>query len=128
MGKAIDLGVTLFDTSEQYGKGRSEEVLGRVVGDRDDVLIATKVAPNRGENETCSADHVVEHAERSLRRLQRSTIDVFQIHNPQLSTLQNSDWADGLDRLSRDGKVRFTAVAIRGPEDCCLQDDEKDVG
>ena len=51
--------------------------------------------------------------------MKRSTIDVFQIHSPQLSTLQNSDWADGLDRLRRDGKVRFTAVAIRGSEDGC---------
>lgn len=97
VGRAIDLGVTLFDTSEQYTGGHSKEALGRVVGNRDDVLIATKVSPNKkGIEETCKADHVIERAEGSLRRLKRSTIDVYQLHSPHLHTLQNSNWADGL--------------------------------
>lgn len=108
VGRAIELGVTLFDTSEQYTGGRSEEVLGRAVGDRDDVLIATKVSPNRqDEIETCNAEHVIERAHESLRRLKRSTIDVYQLHSPHLSTLQNSDWADGLDRR----RMELRAVA-----------------
>ena len=42
--QAVDRGVTLFDTSESYGWGRSEEILGQALGNRDDVYIATKVS------------------------------------------------------------------------------------
>jgi aryl-alcohol dehydrogenase-like predicted oxidoreductase len=45
--RAIDLGVNIFDTAEAYAKGRSEEVIGRVVGDRTDVIIASKFSPRR---------------------------------------------------------------------------------
>lgn len=117
--RAIDLGVNLFDTSENYGKGKSEEVLGRAVGNRDDVLIASKAAPKRGEDghRDCSADVVAAAAERSLVRLRRSAIDIYQVHSPSLEELQESTWAEGMRRLRDHGKVRFVAVAIRAPDD-----------
>jgi len=45
--RALDLGVNIFDTAERYANGKSEEVLGRVVGDRPDVIIASKYSPRR---------------------------------------------------------------------------------
>ena len=49
--RAVELGVTVFDSSESYGWGRSEKMLGQALGNRDDVLVATKVSRARETNE-----------------------------------------------------------------------------
>jgi len=110
---AADLGVTLFDTAEAYGWGRSEEVLGKAFRNRSDVVIATKMCRVRetGEHEF-SADRMMETAEGSLRRLQRETIDIYQLHSPSREALERFDWAEGMDRLKAQGKIRLTAVAV----------------
>jgi len=76
--RALDLGITFFDTAELYGRGRSEEILGRALaGRRDEAFIATKVSPvhlTRGA--------VVEAAERSLERIGTERIDLYQVHWP----------------------------------------------
>ena len=101
--------MNIFDTSEQYEKGRSEEVLGRAVGNRDDVYIASKVSPKEG---FVTRDIVIEGAERSLKRLQRDVIDIFQLHSPKRDALERDDWAEGLRQLREQGKIRHCAVAI----------------
>ena len=112
--KAVDLGVNIFDTSEAYEKGRSEEVLGRAVGNREDVFIASKVSPKKG---IITRDIVIEGTENSLKRLQRDVIDVFQLHSPRREALERDDWAEGLLQLRDQGKIRFCAVAIGRMED-----------
>ncbi|MCB0064719.1 MAG: aldo/keto reductase, partial [Caldilineaceae bacterium] len=65
--RAVDLGVNLFDTSESYGWGRSETILGQALGKRTDVLIASKVSRVQGTNEKdLSAKRIVQQAEASL--------------------------------------------------------------
>ena len=49
--RAADLGVTIFDTSESYGWGRSEEIVGQALGNRDDVYVATKISRVQETNE-----------------------------------------------------------------------------
>lgn len=112
--KAVDLGVTIFDTSEAYEKGRSEEVLGRAVGNRDDVYIASKVSPKEGK---VTRDVIVTAVEKSLKRLQRDVIDVYQLHSPRREALERDDWAESLAQLREQGKIRFCAVAIGGMAD-----------
>ncbi len=110
---AIDRGVNLFDTSESYGWGRSEEVLGRAVGNRDDVYVATKVSrvQETGERDF-SATRVIRQAEGSLRRLQRDRIDFYQLHSPSLDALQSFDWPDAFAKLKADGKIRWVGVSV----------------
>src|SRR5688572_29125331 len=86
VSKAIDAGITYFDTADTYFAGRSEDYLGRALsGRRHQVIVATKFG-NRsgpGPNETGgSRTHIFESVEASLRRLQTDYIDVYQMHSP----------------------------------------------
>lgn len=116
--KAIDLGVTVFDTSESYGWGRSEEMLGLAIGDRDDVLVATKISRIRETSgKDFSSKRMLENAEKSLKRLRRSRIDIYQLHSPNRGELEKFDWAEGMQKLKQQGKIRFVAVAVNSPSD-----------
>ena len=113
VGIALDAGVTLFDTAEGYGNGRSEQVLGaalRRAGARERALLATKVSTydadatghNRGR---LSYRHVVGNAEAALRRLGTDWIDLYQLHAPDFAT----PWEEtlrALDDLVSRGLVR----------------------
>lgn len=113
--RAVDLGVNLFDTSERYGKGRSEEILGEALAGRSGILIAGKVrGDSEGVERDFSAATVIERAERSLKRLRRDCIDIYQLHSPDRRQLEEDGWAEGMERLREQGKIRFPAVAI-GP-------------
>lgn len=115
---AADLGVTLYDTSETYGWGDSERMLGKALGNRDDVLIATKMGRLRetGEHDF-SAERMVATVEGSLRRLQRDVIDIYQLHSPSREALERDTWAEGMAKLKAQGKIRLAAVAVRSEED-----------
>lgn len=111
--QAMDLGVNLFDTAESYGWGRSEELLGQAIGQRSDILIASKVSRIRETNvKDFSAVRIIAQAEASLRRLQRETIDIYQLHSPTLADLQQFDWPDAMTKLKAQGKIRFAGVSI----------------
>lgn len=111
--KAIDLGINLFDTSESYLWGRSEEMLGQAIGNNTSVLIATKVSRIRETGvRDFSAARIVKQAEDSLRRLRRDRIDIFQLHSPHLTDMQQYDWAEGMARLKEQGKIRLAGVSI----------------
>jgi aryl-alcohol dehydrogenase-like predicted oxidoreductase len=107
---AIERGVTLFDTSDNYANGRSEEILGAALNaKRGKVVIASKVFGRTGPGEHdigLSRRHVVEACEASLRRLGTDWIDLYQVHNhdalvPMEETLR------ALDDLIAAGKVRY---------------------
>lgn len=105
---AVDEGITLFDTADTYGGGRSEEILGAALGSRrDDVVIATKFGMGDGTSlpAGASAKTVAEAAEGSLRRLGTDHIDLYQLHTPDKAT-PIEETLEALDRLVRDGKVR----------------------
>ncbi|MBV9355784.1 MAG: aldo/keto reductase [Chloroflexi bacterium] len=104
--RAIERGITLFDTAESYGNGQSEAFIGESLGDRrHQVILATKFGWNAAEGRN-SRRYLKEAVERSLRRLKTDYIDLYQIHRPDLGppileTLQ------GLDDLVHEGKVRY---------------------
>lgn len=111
--QAVDLGVNLFDTAESYGWGRSEEILGQAIGNRSEILIASKVSRVQETNaKDFSAERIIAQAEASLRRLQRDCIDIYQLHSPTLADLQEFDWPEAMSRLKTAGKIRFSGVSI----------------
>ncbi len=107
--RALDLGVTYFDTADSYFNGRSEEYLGRALqGRRGDAVVATKfgnpVEPGAGAG--ASRRYLIEACEASLRRLRTDYIDVYQVHAPDRAT-PLGETMRALDDLVRAGKVRY---------------------
>jgi myo-inositol catabolism protein IolS len=109
---ALDAGVNFFDTAEGYGDGDSEAVLGRALaGRRHEAVIATKVSRSH-----LSGDEVREACERSLRRLQTDTIDLYQVHWPS-RTVPLDETMEALEKLREQGKVRAIGVCNFGVGD-----------
>ena len=89
---AYDQGITLFDTSDIYGSGHSEELIGQVLKDvRGRIVIASKVGtlPHFGFTmpQDFSVKHIREALEASLRRLQSEYVDLYQLHSPPIEVL-----------------------------------------
>ena len=106
----VDAGFTAIDTSDSYGKGKSETIIGnwlKARGNRDKVLIFTKVgsANDQGQRDL-SAKWIEKEVEVSLKRLQIEVIDLYQSHFPDANTPQEETLA-AFDRLVRAGKVRY---------------------
>lgn len=126
LAKAIDEGVNFFDTADVYGDGRSERLLAKATkGMEDKIHIATKFcrAGDIHDPQTYSYEKVNAWCEASLRRLERETIDLYQIHCPPLAILQDGSVFDVLDRLQREGKVRAYGVSVESVEEglLCLE-------
>ena len=109
--KALDLGVTLFDTADIYGNmGGSETALGQILGDRrKDIVLATKFSGPMAEGKTrkdASRGYIMSAVEASLKRLNTDWIDLYQLHFPDpLTPIQETLGA--LDDLIHHGKVRY---------------------
>src|SRR5256885_11630313 len=88
--KALDAGITLFDTADVYGgRGGSETVLGEVLGDRrKDIVLASKfgMAMDEGEKVGAARRYVMAAVEASLKRLKTDWIDLYQQHRPDPRT------------------------------------------
>ncbi len=89
--KALDLGVTLFDSADIYGNsGGSETFLGQTLGARrKDIVLATKFGMSMADSTTvhgASREYVLSSVEGSLRRLQTDWIDLYQVHRPDPNT------------------------------------------
>ncbi|MFZ0736930.1 MAG: aldo/keto reductase [Candidatus Acidiferrales bacterium] len=108
--KALDLGITLFDTADVYGNfGGSETILGEVLGERrKDIVLATKFGMAMNSAETlkgASRSYIFSSVEGSLRRLKTDWIDLYQLHAPDpLTPIEETLRA--MDDLVRQGKVR----------------------
>src|SRR3989440_1700601 len=107
-------GVNLFDTADVYGRGRSEELLGRTVGSRPDMLVATKFCrwDDVADPASYQEERVRAYCEASLRRLRRETIDVYQVHSPPTEVIERGEVFDVLRTLQREGKVRSFGVSV----------------
>jgi aryl-alcohol dehydrogenase-like predicted oxidoreductase len=109
--RALDDGITLFDTADIYGnRGGSEELLGKALGDRRrDVIVATKFGMAMGNGPYLrggSRRYIAAAAEASLKRLGTDYIDLYQIHTPDPETPQH-ETLEALSDLVRAGKVRY---------------------
>jgi aryl-alcohol dehydrogenase-like predicted oxidoreductase len=102
--RALDLGITLFDTADAYGNGMSESFLGEALGARrGEVVIATKFG--WGSPSGASRRTIMQTAEASLKRLKTDWIDLYQVHFPDPNT-PIEETLRALDDLVRQGKVR----------------------
>jgi len=113
--KALDVGITLFDTADVYGTtpGRSEEVLGKLLqGKRQDITLVTKfgVRMKGAQGFDRSRRFVLSAVEDSLRRLGTDYIDVYMIHWPDLTTPME-ETLRALDDIVTSGRVHYLAVS-----------------
>jgi diketogulonate reductase-like aldo/keto reductase len=111
----ISLGMTLIDTAELYGNGRSEELIGRVIaGQRDHVFLVSKVWPNH-----VTGNGIARACEASLARLGTDHLDLYLLHWPSRDTDLSSIVA-AFESLRASGKIRFWGVSnfkVRDMED-----------
>jgi 1-deoxyxylulose-5-phosphate synthase len=115
LDRAFDAGITLLDTADAYGGGRSEQAIGRWLRERgarvrDRVVVASKVFHPVGDDPSdrggLSAARIHRQIEGSLRRLGTDRLDLYLIHEPDPATPVEETLA-ALDALVRAGKVRF---------------------
>ncbi len=116
INRALDAGINFIDTADVYSQGESEEIVGKALagGQRDDVILATKVHaqmgvqlgeqgdPNKRGN---SRRWITREVENSLRRLQTDWIDLYQVHRPDPAT-DVEETLGALTDLQRQGKIR----------------------
>ena len=106
----LDGGINLFDTSNMYSSGLSEEILGEALGTRrPDVLISSKARMRIGEgpnDEGVSRYHLIRECEKSLKRLRTDVIDIYYMHEWD-GTTPLEEMLEALDRLVTQGKIRY---------------------
>jgi aldehyde reductase len=103
--RGIDLGLTLIDTAEMYGDGRSEELVGAAIaGRRSEVFLVSKVYPHNA-----SITAMRRSCEASLRRLRVDALDLYLLHWPGEVPL--AETVEGFGRLQRAGKIRHWGVS-----------------
>jgi len=120
--RALDLGVTLFDTSDAYGPHTNERLLGRAVADRrDQVLLATKFGLVRDPDDPTARgvngrpEYVRQAAEGSLQRLGVDHIDLYYQHRVDPDT-PIEETIGAMAELVQEGKVRYLGMSEAGPE------------
>lgn len=115
--RALDLGITFFDTSNLYGNGHSEELIGEAfAGRRDKVVIATKAGRSAYDTETYEPSELRRSVEASLRRLRSDYVDVVQVHSPSsMDVLMQHDVMGTLGRLKSEGKIRAVGISVKAP-------------
>lgn len=113
--RALGLGVDFVDTADMYGNGASECIIGEVVGDRDDVVVATKGGVQKQPGDTDNAytgqpTYLRNAALRSAVRLRTETIDLYQYHRPSLDTPFEKTVAT-LAELKDEGVIRHLGLS-----------------
>ncbi len=114
---ALESGVNFIDTSDAYGAGYAETLLGNALkGRRDKVIIASKggnvmTGPNRGKR-IFDADYISRVMDESLQRLQTDYIDLYQLHNPNVEVIEKGEVWEVLERAKKAGKIRHYGVSI----------------
>ena len=124
--RALELGITFFDTGDVYGKGANEEIVARALAGmpRESVQLSTKFGyvldegrqeHSQGERpQDWSPEHARKSLEASLQRLGTDHVDLYQLHNPRMDAIARTDLFAELERLKDEGKLRHYGVAL-GP-------------
>ncbi|NMA89731.1 MAG: aldo/keto reductase [Amphibacillus sp.] len=125
---AIDRGVNFFDTADVYGGGHSEELLAKATkGKEDKIYIASKFCRmgDIHDPENYSEKSVTNYLENTLRRIERDTLDLYQIHCPPFEILKDGSVFEVLDKLKEQGKIRHYGVSVETVEEglFCLENE-----
>jgi aryl-alcohol dehydrogenase-like predicted oxidoreductase len=116
---AVEAGVSIIDTADVYGDGRSERLIGRFLADRPelDLFVATKMGrrmPQVPANYTL--EHFREWTDRSRRNLRADTLDLVQLHCPPTEVYRDDAVFDALDTLVADGAIARYGVSVETVE------------
>jgi aryl-alcohol dehydrogenase-like predicted oxidoreductase len=119
---AMDLGVNFIDTAQGYGKGHSETIIGRVLKERsEEIYVATKVPPKEfpwpppddaDPRTVYPAEYIIAECEKSLRRLDRDHVDLYQFHTWAAAFNLYDEWYEAMERLRDAGKIRAIGVSV----------------
>ena len=121
LARAVEVGITLFDTADAYGAGHSERLLGEVIGDRDDVVVATKFGNvfDEGARQLTGEDRSPGYVRRavraSLRRLRREAVDLYLLHVAPGTPAETEDLLAVLEDLADQGLVRWYGISSDDP-------------
>ena len=121
---AVDAGMNFIDTSNAYGEGRSESLIGKFLHerrDRDGILVFTKGGNNMVTRvRNFEPGHIAECLEGSLERLGREPIDLYMLHNPSVENMSAEDSYALLEKAKADGKIRHWGVSVNTVPECEL--------
>ena len=112
---AVESGVTFFDTADVYGDGRSEQLIGSFLGERDDVdlTVATKMGRRLEQMpENYTLDHFRAWTDRSRRNLGVDRLDLVQLHCPPTSVYSHDAVYDALDTLVQEQVIAAYGVSV----------------
>ena len=123
LNKAIDLGVNFIDTAAVYGNGHSEQIIGKVLKQRqsknEKIIIATKIPPLMWPPPPAShakdafpKNKIMDSVEQSLKNLQIDCIDLIQLHSWRENWTADTDWHETLLELKKQGKIKYIGVSV----------------
>ncbi len=110
-------GINFFDSSDMYGDGLAEKRLGNFFNGADDVIFATKCGLDKNGNRRFDRPYVIETVEKSLKRLKRERIDLFQISKATLLNVKGDDLIETVLHLKKQGKIAYAGISIGAIED-----------
>lgn len=123
LDRSVALGCNFYDTAWGYGSGKSEQILGQLVrrhpGKR--LYHATKIPPKNfqwpsrpeyGLEDCFPYDHIIEYTEKSLKNLRVDCIDLQQFHVWEDGWAKNDEWKNAVEKLKKDGKIRFIGISV----------------
>lgn len=120
---AIDSGMNFIDTSNAYGEGHSETLIGQFLAeraDRDDILVFSKGGNNMVTRQrNFDPDYIAKCLDESVARLGR-TIDFYMLHNPNVDNMSAQDSYEVLERAQQAGKIRHWGVSVNNLAECEL--------
>lgn len=119
---AVDAGIRFIDTSDAYGAGHSERVIGRFLrerSERDRLIICTKGGNNMETGaRNFAPDYIRGCLEGSLKRLGIEAIDLYLLHNPSLENLRAGDSFEVLEKAQTEGKIKHWGVSLNTIPEC----------
>lgn len=121
--KAFEKGINFIDTSNIYGYGHSEELIGQTFRDRrDKIVIASKAGfVKHGGPHDLRGSFIRECLEGTLRRLQTDYVDLYQLHSPPIDLLRDTPEAiETMLALKKEGKIRAFGISVKNPQDGVL--------
>lgn len=122
--KSLEAGCNFFDTAPGYGKGVSEEILGKALksAKREEIVICTKAGYTAAGEEDFSTGAIAPILETSLRRLQTDYVDILLLHNPARELMDGrvATQYEELERLKQAGKIREYGVSLDWSEEMTM--------
>lgn len=123
LDRSVELGCNFFDTAWGYGAGKSEEILGELLKRNPEkrLYAATKIPPKNFKwpskpdyrlRECFPAEHIIEYTEKSLKNLKVEQIDLQQFHVWEDAWVDQDDWKEAVEKLTKEGKVAHWGISV----------------